>query len=234
MKKIRVALLGDFNPQVVAHRAIPRALQLAGDALDLQVVCTWLPTPALEHDAEKRLADFHGLWCVPASPYASLDGALRGIRFARETALPFLGTCGGFQHAVLEIARNVLGLANADHAETNAATELPVIAALACALVEKSGAIFFEQGSRIREIYGGERATEIYHCRYGFSPERQALFAGSDLKITGRDADGEPRVVELAGHPFFIATLFQPERSALTGNSVHPLIRAFVAATAAP
>jgi len=64
-----------------------------------------------------RAAGFDGFWCVPASPYRDIDGALRAIRFAREQRRPFLGTCGGFQHAVLEYARNVLGWADAEHGE---------------------------------------------------------------------------------------------------------------------
>ncbi len=75
---------------------------------------------------------------MPASPYASADGAFAAIRFARENARPFLGTCGGFQHAVIEYARNVIGITDADHAETNPGADMPLIAPLACSLVEVS------------------------------------------------------------------------------------------------
>jgi len=85
------------------------------------------------------LEAFAGFWCVPGSPYRDMDGALRTIRFARETRCPFLGTCGGFQHAVIEYARSVLGLTDADHMESNPDAELPLIIALACRLAPTTG-----------------------------------------------------------------------------------------------
>src|SRR5205809_607084 len=81
-----------------------------------------------------KLELFHGIWCVPGSPYRSMDGALRANRFARENGRPFLGTCGGFQHAIIESLRNVAGLKHADHAESNPDAKMPVIVRLACSL----------------------------------------------------------------------------------------------------
>jgi CTP synthase (UTP-ammonia lyase) len=167
---------------------------------------------------------------VPASPYASADGALAAIRYARESSRPFLGTCGGFQHAVLEYARNVLGCSAAAHAETAPDAAMPVIARLTCSLVEKSGSVRVADGSRLRGIYGAAEVTEGYHCNYGFNPAYEGLLSDPDgLRVAARDSAGEVRAVELAQHPFFIATLFQPERSGLRGAD-HPLINAFVEA----
>src|SRR5204862_344720 len=84
---------------------------------------------------EERLSPFDAIWCVPNSPYASMEGALCAIRFARESGRPFLGTCGGFQHTIIEYARNVLGFHEADHAESNPAAALPLISRLACFLL---------------------------------------------------------------------------------------------------
>jgi CTP synthase (UTP-ammonia lyase) len=192
----------------------------------------WQGTAALEADPTP-LAGCDALWCVPGSPYASMAGALAAIRRAREQARPFLGTCGGFQHALIEYARNVLGLDGADHAESNPEAALPLIAPLACGLVEAQGAIRLLPGSRIRAIYGEDTIGEAYNCRYGLNPAYQARLTDGALRITGVDADGEVRVVELTTHPFFIATLFQPERAALAGRA-HPLIQAFVQAAAVP
>src|SRR5206468_9697656 len=100
--------IGDFNPNVTAHQAIPKALALAAEATGCPVEPVWLATDQVRVDDEQQFAGFDGLWCVPASPYASLEGALWAIRFARERGVPFLGTCGGFQHALLEYARNVV------------------------------------------------------------------------------------------------------------------------------
>jgi CTP synthase (UTP-ammonia lyase) len=237
---VRIGLIGDCSPAVVAHDAIPRALALASAQLGCEVATTWLPTARLGALAagaapEKALAGelraYHGLWCVPGSPYQDMDGALAGIRFAREQGVPFLGTCGGFQHAVLEYFRNVLGVREADHVESNPAAELPVIAPLACALVGTSGTIVLLPDSRVGAIYGQTEIVEAYHCSFGFSAAFEPMLADGALRITGRDERGEARVIELAGHPLFIGTLFQPERSALAGR-LHPLIVHFLRAAA--
>jgi CTP synthase (UTP-ammonia lyase) len=145
--------------------------------------------------------------------------------------VPFLGTCGGFQHAVIEYARDVLGLKDADHAESNPHAALPLMVPLSCSLVGEEGAITLVEGSRIHAIYGCNQVVERYHCRFGLNPAYRALFEHGQLRITGVDsADGEARVVELADHPFFIAALFQPERSAFERRP-HPLIIAYVQAT---
>jgi CTP synthase (UTP-ammonia lyase) len=85
------------------------------------------------------------------------------------------------------------------------------------------------EGSRARAIYGAAQAEERYHCNFGLNPAYRAAFAGSGLAFSGVDTQGEIRVAELDGHPFFFATLFQPELQALEGRD-HPLIRAYVQA----
>lgn len=230
---IRIGLIGDFNPQVKAHVAIPQALELAAQEIKQEVEVSWLATTLLEHSPEILRSGYDALWCVPASPYASLEGALTAIRFAREQGIPFLGTCGGSQHALIEYARNVLGLTEADHAESNPSASLPLIAPLLCALVEASDTILLKPGSRTATIYGVEAIVEQYHCSFGLNSQYLSLFEQSGLRITGVDNNGEARAFELDEHPFFIGTLFQPERSAFAGV-VHPLIKAFLQAVAIP
>jgi CTP synthase len=229
---LRIALVGDFNPAVIAHQAIPLALGAAARQQAIEIRAEWTHTLALEGGAAPALLDgIDGLWCVPASPYASAEGAIAAIRYARERGIPFLGTCGGYQHAILEFARNVLGLPEAAHAEETPDARLPLIAPLACALVEVPGEVLFRPESRLLAIHGRGYATEAYHCSYGLAPERASLFDGSRLRITARDHAGDPRGFELLGHPFFIGTAYQPERAALTGER-HPLVSAFVEAAA--
>jgi CTP synthase (UTP-ammonia lyase) len=226
-----VALIGDYSPAVPAHRAIPRALELARQALGVALEWEWLPTRDIR-DAPRDLARFTAIWVVPASPYENMQGALAAIRFARETMRPFLGTCGGFQHALIEFARNVGGLATADHAETNPTGDTLVVAPLTCSLVEKTGNVRFEIGSQLSEIYGRDTAHEGYHCNFGVNSTHRATLERAGLAFTAFDEAGDIRGAELsrAMHPFFIATLFQPERAALRGE-IPPIVRAFVAAT---
>ncbi|HEY6943177.1 CTP synthase C-terminal region-related (seleno)protein [Dokdonella sp.] len=229
MRSLRIGLIGDRDDAVVAHRAIPRALALAGAAAAQPLDVEWLGTETI--DGVARLAAFDGLWCVPASPYRDMDGALRAIRHAREARRPFLGTCGGFQHAVVEYARNVLGWADAEHAETAPDAERAVVVPLSCALVEVHEAVHLVAGSRCARAWGVARIDAGYHCRYGLAAGFRAAIADGPLRVAAVDATGEVRALELDGHPFFVATLFQHERAALDGRCP-PLVRAFVDAVA--
>lgn len=225
----RVALIGDRNATVVAHQAIPKALELVSEVVGHRISGEWVPTEGIEDDA--RVDGYDGLWCVPASPYRSTSGALHAIRFARENGRPFLGTCGGFQHAVLEYARHVLRWFDASHAEIDPAGSRSVIAPLSCSLVEISGRVRLHPGSRIARAYGSTETHESYHCSYGLNPAFRAELASGPLTVTATDEDGDVRAVELSDHPFFVATLFQPERAALEGRAP-PLVAAFAKAAA--
>jgi CTP synthase (UTP-ammonia lyase) len=223
-----IGLVGDNDATVPAHQAIPRALALAEEALKAPIAFRWLPTDTIGSDA--LLTPFDAIWCVPASPYRSMEGALRAIRFARTRPLPFLGTCGGFQHAVVEYARGILGWADADHAESSPDAVRPVITPLSCSLVEVTDRVQLRPGSRIAAAYGTSEAEEGYRCRYGLNPAfRKALVSGP-LRVAAEDDAGDVRAIELDGHPFFVATLFQPERAALKGQ-LPPLVLAFATAT---
>ncbi len=224
---MRICLIGDYNPEVTAHQAIPKALAIAANGLDVKP--EWLPT---ESALEAELGEYAGFWCVPASPYRSMDGALRVIRYARENQRPFLGTCGGCQHAVLDFARNILHISAAGHKESDPSTSEPVITNLACALLEADEKLQTVPSTRLRQIYGADQVTETYHCSYGLNDAYIARIEKAGLRVGVRGPSGEPRAVELTDHVFFFGTLYQPERSALRGEA-HPLISAFVAAASA-
>src|SRR5687768_7176091 len=166
----RIALVGDHDESVVAHRAIPRALALATPEPGWR----WLHTTTLMGEVAARLEAFDGVWVVPGSPYANTAGAIAAIRFAREAGRPFLGTCGGFQHALLEYAEAVWGVPSPAPAELEPGAAHPVIAPLACRLVEASGAIVFEPGSRLAAWHGAAETVEGYHCSYGLNPKYAA------------------------------------------------------------
>lgn len=225
-----VGLVGDYNASVPAHQAIPIALRRSAVALGVELRFEWIPTEEITSSA--RVSGFDGLWCVPASPYRSMSGALLAIRHARESGTPFLGTCGGFQHAVIEYARSVLGWEDAEHAETAPGAARAVIAPLACSLVESAGLVRLFAGSRLAAAYGAAETEELYHCRYGLNPEFRAALAAGPLRVSAEDEAGDVRGVELDGHPFFVATLFQPERAALAERPT-PLVVAFMRACVA-
>lgn len=231
MSTLRIALVGDYTPSITAHRAIPMAIGLAAKEAAIEVAADWVATDSIAESAdnERRLGGYAGIWCAPGSPYRSAAGALAAIRYARERAVPFLGTCGGFQHAVLEHARAVLGWQDAAHAEEAPEAPLQVIAPLTCELVEKSARIRLKTGTRLAQAYGSAEAEETYQCRYGVNPRLGNQVCVAGLIESAFDDNGETRAVELPAHPFFVATLFQPERAALQG-SIPPIVRAFVQA----
>lgn len=230
MSRRTIALVGDHSEANTAHRAIPRALELARLESGADVGWEWVPTRRIT-DAASVLAGYSGVWAVPATPYESMQGALNAVRWAREGLRPFLGTCGGFQHALLEIARDVAGIVGADHAETNPGRASLVVTQLACSMVEKTGNVHFAEGSLLWAAYGGPSANEGYRCNYGPNPSFGSVLESAGLRFTAWDDSGAVRGAELPGHPFFAGVLFQPERAALRGTTP-PLALAFVKAVA--
>jgi CTP synthase (UTP-ammonia lyase) len=218
----RIALVGDRSPSVRAHTRIPALLNALAEHDGLVIDPYWIPT-----GEATGLDGFDGIWLVPGSPYSSEAGALQAAQTAREQKIPFLGTCGGFQHAVLEYARNVCGL-DAGHAENHPGTADPVIIELACSLVGHEGAVTIAPGSLAERVLGAERTVERYHCSYGTNPAHLNTLRGNGLRFTGRDDDGDVRIAELPDHPFYLLTLFQPELAA----QPHPVVRAFARAAA--
>lgn len=171
------------------------------------------------------------MWCVPGGPYADPVGVIDAIAFARKAGRPFLGTCAGFQHALVEYARNEWRI-EALHAESDphAGTDA-LISALECPLIQVAAEVHFVSGTRLRQLYGVERTSEEYQCRYGLNPIYAARLEQGPLRVCARDPAGDVRAVELEGHPFFFAALFQPERAALPGRTPL-LVKALVAAAA--
>src|SRR2546430_5445771 len=160
-----------------------------------------------------------------------MDKTLWAIRYARENRVPCLGTCGGFQHIIIEYARNVLGFKDAQHAEYDPYASNLFISQLACSLLGREMELLFSPGSQVAAVYDANSATEQYYCNFGVNPDHVSYLKSGPLKITGSDSEGEVRVVELPGHPFFMGTLFVPQTRS-TPEQPHPLVTAFLKASA--
>ncbi len=221
-----VAIVGDRSPSVRAHARIPQLIDALRRRDGVVLDPYWIPS----EEAHSGLEGFDGIWIVPGSPYASAEGAIAAARTAREHGIPFLGTCGGFQHAVLMLARDLCGIEAAAHAEYGDGGEL-VIVELECSLVGHEGAIAFEPGTLIRSVMGVERSVERYHCSYGISPAYLDALRAGGVVFGAHDDAGDVRALELPGHPFFLGTLFQPELAG-DGTRAHPVIRAYADACA--
>jgi CTP synthase (UTP-ammonia lyase) len=240
---VRIGILGDFNPEFPSHQATTDALQHAAQKLNLKVDSEWIPTPSLTANSEKILETFDGLLASPGSPYKSFDGMLKGIEFARRRDWPFLGTCGGFQYALIEFARNVLGIADADSAENNSGSKNIVIYPVACAVPNRKGAapklsgkvpeIRLRPGSYLQSFYGKDKeiVTEEFFCNFEVNPDFEWATMEAGFPVVARGAQGEIRAIESPTHRFFTATLFQPQLSS-TKKNPHPVILAFLQAAA--
>ncbi|GIE76033.1 hypothetical protein Aph02nite_19830 [Actinoplanes philippinensis] len=228
---MKIALVGDRSPAVRAHHRIPDLLDVMRDEVDIDIY--WIPTPDARDPA--ALHGFDGIWLVPGSPYRSPEGGITAARVARLGGVPFLGTCGGFQHALLEFARHECGFAAASHSEyAEGEEEDPdsLIVELACSLAGHAAAVEVTPGSLLERLVGAPRTVERYHCSYGLAEAHLDLLTTNGMRFTGRDESGAVRAAELADHPFYLLTLFQPELAG-DGTDPHPIIRGFVTAAGA-
>ncbi|UCF91284.1 MAG: hypothetical protein JSW39_23900 [Desulfobacterales bacterium] len=228
-----LGIIGDFNPESETHRATREAIHHAAHALGTNAVVSWLLTSELRAGTVQQLLDpFDASWAAPGSPYVSMEGALCGIQFARERDRPFFRTRGGFQHALVEYARHVLKLQDADLEETAPYASTLIINRLAASLVGQTQTIRFTRGTKVHHAYSVDEASEEFRCNFGLNPVYRALVLRGPLQCSSVYGEGETRVVELTSHRFFIATLFLPQlRSAPAAP--HPLIRAYLNAAVA-
>jgi len=222
-----LVILGDYDPDSETHRATDRAIGHSLGALNAQLVVGWISTAAIK-DLDIREA--HGLWVAPGSPYRDFLRTIAAIRTARENLVPCLGTCGGFQHMVLEFARDILGFEDAHHAEYDTKTSALFISALSCPPAGKELRVKLQPQTMAYHLYGKDEAVERYYCTFGINPEySEILSAHRDLVVSGRDLNGEIRIIELLNHPFFLGTLFVPQAQSRE-YLPHPLVNGFVQA----
>jgi CTP synthase (UTP-ammonia lyase) len=222
-----LVILGEYNPDSETHRATDAAICHSLVGLNDELAVNWISTATIE---ETDILHAHGLWVAPGSPYKDLSRTLQAIRLARQNLVPCLGTCGGFQHIILEFARNVLGFADAMHAEYDPDASRLFISALSCSLVGMELRVRLRPSTTARAVYGKDEVVERYYCTFGINPEySETLAQNGGLIISGRDLNGEIRIVEILNHPFFVGTLFVPQ--ARSRPSIpHPLVSGFLQA----
>ncbi len=221
-----IAVLGEYRSSYQPHQATDAAIEHSQSVLGTDFAADWVSSAEIEPQLFER---YSGIWIAPGSPYKSLENTLWAIRYAREHRVPCLGTCGGFQHLVIEYARHVLGFTDAHHAEYDPSASNLFISQLACSLVGREMTLSLVPGSQVAGTYGATSVQEHYYCNFGVNPESVSLLKQGPLKISGSDMEGEVRVVEYPGHPFFIGTLFVPQQRS-TPARPHLLVTAFLKA----
>ncbi len=227
MEITKIGIIGEFNPGKKSHIALNNSLEWLKN--DLSFKFEWIDTIKIERNSSMTLNGLSGIWSASGSPFKSLDGVIKAIEYARANNIPHLGTCGGFQHTILEYARNVLGIKEAQHEEYDKDATILFIKQLTCSLAGKTMSITIKRGSKTFKCYNNEKTTEDYYCNFGINPEFKNQLEESDLFISGVDQDGEIRIVEIPTNDFFIATLFVPHTKS-TKEKPHPIIKEFVKA----
>ncbi len=228
---VRIVVLGDFRSDFEPHAATGAAFRHAGERLGLDVRLEWVATPDIRERLAATLQEAQGFLIAPGSPYRDLAGMLAGIGYARRSGRPVLGNCAGFQHMVLEYAREVLGIADAGSEEYGPVPGTSVITPLTCSVAGRRMPVHLVPGSRVARIYDSDQADERYYCQFGIAPDLVERIDAAGFRVSGRDEGGEPRVLELEGHPFYLATLYVPQVLS-TPAGPHPLVVAFVQASA--
>jgi CTP synthase (UTP-ammonia lyase) len=225
---IHIGIVGDHDPAQEAHAATEDALGHAAVNLGLGVEPTWIATDEVG-DPPDELAGFDGLLVAPGSPYRDPEGALRAVEHARTADVPLLATCAGMQHVVVELARHVLGVEDAHHAEYEPEGATLVVTRLACSLAGQEQEVDVRPGTRAAAAYGDRTVTERYACSFGPDPAVVDELVRAGVVVSGTDGEGAPRILELPDRRFFVATLFVPQVRSTVVHP-HPLVSAFVAA----
>jgi CTP synthase (UTP-ammonia lyase) len=224
MKKL--AILGEFTPGSETHAATNTAIEHSKKVLEIDLKASWIST---EDISEKLLKHFHGFWVAPGSPYKNMEKALFAIEYARKKNIPIFGTCGCFQHMLIEYARNILGYKDAQHAEYDPYASELFICELACSLRGREMELKLTPNSTVASLYDKLQVKEKYYCNFGVNPEYIGLIQNGPMSIVGSDNEGEIRVLEYPDHSFFVGTLFVPQALS-TEKNPHPLVTGFLQA----
>ena len=217
-REIDVALVGKYALED-AYMSIHEALKHAGIQTETEVNVLWVDADETRAEHEARLASADAVVVPGGFGSRGTDGKIEAVRYARENGVPFLGLCLGFQMAVVEHARNVLGLAGAHSAEIDPDTPHPVIDLLPDQYeTEDMGGTMrlgahetdIEPGTLAASVYDTDACTERHRHRYEVNPEYIDELETDGLTFSGR-ADNRMEILERPDHPFFFGTQAHPE-----------------------
>ncbi len=242
LSEVRIGLVGKYNELADAYKSIYESFVHAGAANECRVQVIPFHSEALEvgdDEVARRLEGLHGVLVAPGFGERGIEGKLKTIRYVRENGIPFLGICLGMQCAVVEYARNVLGLKEAASTEVNPLTPDPVIDMMAeqRKVTRKGGTMRLgaylcdlKKGSRAQQAYAAKQVSERHRHRFEFNPAYRDALEKAGMVATGINPDtGLVEIVEVNGHPWFVGVQFHPELKSRVENP-HPLFVAFVAA----
>ncbi len=239
-EQITIGLVGKYVELKDSYKSIAEALIHAGAMNETKVNVVWLSSESLvDGDYQKKLAELDGILVAPGFGERGIEGKINAVKYARENKVPFFGICLGMQCAVIEYARNVLGLADAHSSEMNPETTNPVIDLMEeqKTVTNKGGtmrlgayACKLEKGSLAHHIYGKLNIQERHRHRYEFNNAYLEQFKAAGMIPTGMNPESNlVEIVELREHPYFIGVQFHPEYKSNVANPA-PLFVQFVKA----
>lgn len=226
---IDIAIIGDYNFNYSSHVATNRAIEDVERMLDVDINVYWVETKALADYAKDELSRYDGIWVAPG-PYANARGVFNAIEYARTAGVPFLGTSGGCQFAILEFTRNVLGVKEATGHLSMEGQSLIQRKNSPTKDIE-SIKIFLMNGTRSAGFYLQENVLEAASSGLSLHPELLDYMNEYGFRPAALDSDGDVRLFEMKNHDFFVGSLFLPQLTS-RGALPHPLITNFVEASA--
>jgi CTP synthase len=240
---VTIAVVGKYISHHDAYKSVYEALDHAGIALNTRVLVRKVEAEELERDgAERVLSGVDGVLVPGGFGYRGIAGKIEAVRFARDRHVPFFGICLGLQCGVVEFARNVLGLADANTTEIDQNCRHPVVCLLdeQYAIVDMGGTMrlgsypcVLLEGSKAHQAYGCLEVHERHRHRYELNNQYRDQLAEHGFVVSGTSPDGQlVEVIELRNHPWFLAVQCHPEFQSKPTRA-HPLFRAFVQASLA-
>jgi CTP synthase len=240
-REVKIGLVGKYVELQDAYKSIAESLIHAGAANRCKVVVKWIHSEELTpENVEAELKGLSGVIIAPGFGHRGIEGKIKATQYVRENNIPFLGICLGMQIAVIEYARNVLGMEGADSTEMNDKTPFKVIDLMEDqkGISEKGGTMrlggydchVVNKKSNFYKAYGKTEIRERHRHRYEFNNLYLDDFKNSDMKPVGVNPDTNlVEVMEIQGHKWFVGVQFHPEYSSTVLNP-HPLFVAFVKA----
>ena len=221
-ESVNIAIVGKYIKLEDSYLSVIESIHHAGFANKVNVNIKLIDSETINSEnASKKLADLDGIIVPGGFGNRGIEGKIETIKYARENNIPFLGICLGMQMAVVEFARNVLGLKDASSAEFTETTQNPVIHIIEDQKeIDKKGGTMrlgaypciLKDGTLAKELYGTEKISERHRHRYEYNNEYKEKFENAGLICSGTSPDGKlVEIVEYRKHPYFIAGQFHPE-----------------------
>jgi len=238
--EVHIGLIGKYVELQDSYKSILESFIHAGAENEVKVKVTSIHSEYINKDnIAEKLSGLHGVLVAPGFGERGIEGKIEAVRYARENNLPYLGICLGMQMAVIEYARNILGLEGANSSEMNPETPYPVIDLMdeQKSITNKGGTMRLgawkcdlKEDSIVGKVYKTKTIEERHRHRYEFNDQYREQLEVAGLKATGINPDtGLVEIIEIPSHPWFVGVQYHPEyKSTVAGP--HPLFVAFVAA----